>query len=83
MIRMRIGSDERDMTESIDEQWINQQATRRRHDGQQVCVVVTVREPGVDMVLSTSGCSGGGGGNGGRLPNSEERGIFELWNTRG
>ena len=81
MIRVRIGSDERDMTESVDEHWINQQINRRRHEGQQVCVQVTVREPGVDAVLSSPGCGSPGGG--GRPPNVEEREIFDLWNQRG
>lgn len=59
MIRIRIGEEERDYA-SADEHWINQQINRRRADGQAVCVRVTVREAGLDMVLSTPTCATGG-----------------------
>lgn len=74
MIRIRIGDQESDVG-SIDEQWINQQINRRRTDGQNVCVWVTIKHGNLNMVLSTP--------NGpvapGRAPNLEERKIFALW----
>lgn len=80
MIRIRIGDEERDYA-SADEQWINQQINRRRADGQVVCVRVTVRESGLDMILSTPSCKTSGGS--GRPPRPEEKRVFDLWDKRG
>lgn len=79
MITIRIAEEERQL-DSVDEQWINQQINRRRADGQAVCVRVTVHEDGLDMVLSTPNCTGGGGG---RPPRPQEKEVFDLWNQRG
>jgi len=81
VITVRIGTDERDMTRDIDEQWIHQQINRRRHDGELVCVRVSIRETDAQVVLATPSCGGAGGG--GRAPNATEREIIELWNKRG
>jgi len=81
MITVRIGTDERDMTESIDEQWINQQIARRRQDGDLVCVRVAIHAGEVNVNLTTPNCGSGLGG--GRSPNGAEVEIIELWNQRG
>jgi hypothetical protein len=79
MISVRIGDNERDLAEA-DEQWVNQQIKRRRADGQTVCVSVTIREKGLNLVLFTPTCGERGGG---RLPNPQEKEIFDLWESRG
>jgi len=79
VITVRIGSDEKDMSDLLDESWINQQINRRRRDGEVVCVRVIIRDAGLDMILATPSCGSGGGG---RLPNAAEREIFELWGRR-
>jgi hypothetical protein len=80
MITVRIGTDEKDMSNSIDEQWINQEINRRRRDGETVCVRVTIHDADVQMMLSTPSCGGGGGA--GRPPNVAEKEIFDLWAHR-
>jgi hypothetical protein len=79
MSKIRIGNSEKELSEAS-ESWITQQVRDREHDGQSVCVQVILKDDGVDMILSTPQCSGGGGG--GRQPNQKEREIFELWNDR-
>lgn len=64
----------------IDPSWINQQINRRRSEGKEVCVRVTIRTDDLDMILSTPGCPKGSGG---RQPRPRERQIFELWDERG
>ena len=59
------------------ESWINDQLNRRRRDGQNVCVQVSVQAGGVQLVLSTPGCGGGGGG---RQATPREMDILDLWN---
>lgn len=81
MIIVTIGGESRDINDA-NESWINQQINRRRKDGQSVCVVVSVKTSGVDMRLSTPGCSDFAGG-GGRAPNENERELFDLWDKRG
>jgi hypothetical protein len=81
VIAVRIGTDERDMTRDIDEQWIHQQINSRRQDGEQVCVRVTIRETDAQVTLATPTC--GGAGSGGRAPNATEREMIELWSKRG
>ncbi len=80
MITIRIGTDERDMTAAIDEQWIHQQLNGRRAAGEQVCVRVTVREADANVNLTTPTCGSGGSG---RPPNATELEMIELWRKRG
>lgn len=80
MIKIRIGNEERDFA-SVDEHWINQQINGRRADGQIVCVMVTIQEGDLNMVLSTPTCEYSGGGS--RHPNPHEKEIFDLWEKRG
>lgn len=80
MSTVKIGSDERPIQDA-DPQWINQQINRRRDDGVDVCVVVRVTEPGVNLTLATPSCGGGGGG--GRQANDKESAVLNLWRERG
>jgi hypothetical protein len=75
MIKVRIGNTEKELGD-VSESWINEQLSRRRRDGESICVQVTIHKPPLNMVLSTPGCSGTGGG---RAPNAREQRIFELW----
>ncbi len=61
MVKIRIGTSERDLRE-IDESWINQQVNLRRNDGVTVCARVTIHDDMVNMVLSTADCPEMGGG---------------------
>lgn len=72
----------RDLRE-IDEGWINQQVTRRKKDGQIVCVKVDIDNESARLALSSYGCQGGMGGGGGRQPTPRERAIFDLWEECG
>jgi len=83
MIRIKIGSAERQLSSisDLDESWINQQVNRRKQDGQAVCVDVSIEQNSVNIRLSTPACSKSSGG--GRPPNRQEEGIFELWDKHG
>ena len=79
MIKIEIGDAEKDLA-SADEHWINQQISRRREDGQAVCVKVTIHKGDLNLVVSTPTCGGAGGGN----PLSpKETEVFGLWKQRG
>lgn len=80
MITIRIAEEERQL-DAADKQWINQQINRRRADGKTVCVRVTIRRGGLDMVLATPTCTSSGGGR--RGPNTQESEVFNLWGQRG
>jgi len=79
MVRIQIGDMERELA-CADESWINQQINRRRADGQNVCVRVTINKDDLNMRLSTPSCASGGGG---RPPNNREKRVFDLWDHRG
>ena len=76
MIRVKIGDSERDISDA-DANWINQQVNGLRRDGRPICIRVTVKSEGVDMMLSTPACGSAGGG--GRPPNRFERDLFDRW----
>lgn len=79
-IRIRIGQDERELSQA-DEHWIISRIKQEEANQGSVCVRVIIKGDGVDMVVSSGGCSGGGGG--GRQANAREQVIFELWNKHG
>lgn len=83
MIQITIGSAERQFSSirDIDEGWINQHVNRRKNDGQNVCVEISIEEPPINMHLCTPACSVGRGGC--RPPNPQESKIFELWRKQG
>jgi hypothetical protein len=64
--------------DQIDESAIAQEVNRRRNDGVAVCVTIRVQEPGLDLILRSPECGGGGAG-GGRGLNAEEQKVFALW----
>lgn len=80
IVTIQIGANQRSLN-NVDESWINQQINDRRSDGQPVCVRVTIRSSGLNMVLSTPNCVSSGGSS--RLPNAQEKRIFDLWDLRG
>lgn len=80
MITIRVGNDER-RYEDLSEQWITQQINRRREDNVPPCVIVSVRQPGLNITLSTPGYASAGGA--GRAPNDQERLIIDLWERLG
>ncbi len=79
MIKIRIGSVVRefDSVRDLDEGWINQQVQGLRRDGHEVCIHVTISEGDLNLVLATLACGGAGGS--GRVPNHQEKKIFEIW----
>ena len=79
-IRIRIGQDERELAQA-DEHWIISRIKQEEANQGSVCVRVIIKGDGVDMVVSSGGCSGGG--SGGRQANAREQEIFELWNKHG
>lgn len=80
MISVRIGDETRDLSDAS-ESWINQQINRRRADGQNICVAVTINTSGLNLHLATPGCGSGAGGS--RPPNANEAEVIDLWNKRG
>ena len=75
MIKIRIGNEERHLSDA-NKQWVTQQINNRRRDGQRVCIVVTIEEPCARVTLATPECAGGGGG---RRPNAAESNILRAW----
>ena len=83
MIRVSINGEERYYEGSI-EPWISQQINRRRDDNKIVCVVVTVNQDPVNLILRTQGCSPDAGGRGSsRQLTEREQDIFALWSRHG
>ena len=78
MVKIKIGSEERNLTE-IDPSWINQQINNRRKDGP-VCVRVTIKHDAIDMILLSGDCPRSGGG---RQARPQEKEIFALWDKHG
>lgn len=70
-----------DQHEGIDEGWIARRVQGLRHDGDAVCVRVTVKSDGVDMVLVAGSCTSGVGT--GRQANQREDRLFRLWDESG
>lgn len=77
MNTIRIGETEKSLSEAT-ESWIVHQIRQRQEDGP-VCVRVCVHEDGVNIILATPGCNGGGGG---RMPNTREQELINKWNSR-
>lgn len=75
-ITIKIANEERQI-ESVDPQWINQQINRRKADGENVCVRVSVHGPGIELYFATPTCGGGGGR--GRPFTAVEQAIVDLW----
>jgi hypothetical protein len=80
MVKIRIGAAEVDLADASDG-WIAQQVNRRRADGGDPCVQVSITEDGIQLLLSTPQCGKMTGS--GRQANAAERRIFDLWRERG
>jgi hypothetical protein len=78
MVNIRIGPEARALSEATPD-WVNQQINARRAAGEDPCVLVTIKEPGIDVALGTPSCGGGGGG---RPANARELPIIQLWRNR-
>lgn len=80
MIDLKIGINSKKFSSlsQIDENWIKQQINLSNNTGQLFCIRVLIDQDPVNLVLATQGCSSSGGGS--RLPNKDERRIFDLWN---
>lgn len=79
MINLKIGASERRFNNisEVDGNWINQQINGLRSDGHSTCIRISINEGPVHLSLQTIDCASSGGG--GRMPNSEESKIFDLW----
>lgn len=80
MITIRIGVEARSLAD-VTESWINEQINRRRQDGQNICVEVTINTSGINVRLATPGCGASPGG--GRPANGNELELIDLWSKRG
>jgi len=81
MIKVQIGSSELPI-EKADAHWISEQINRRRREGQQICVRVSILlAPEVNILLSTPNCPRGGGIS--RPLREKEQRMFDLWDKRG
>lgn len=79
MIRVSINGEERVYYGGI-ESWITQQIDSRRADNRIICVVITVNQDPVNLILRTQGCAPDAGGRGSFRPLRErEEDIFALW----
>lgn len=78
MFSVWINDQQRD---GVDEGWIARTIQGLRHDGEDVCVRISVKASGLDLAVSAGACPPGGGG--GREPTANERRIFELWDACG
>jgi hypothetical protein len=81
MNTISIGAESRTL-EQADPDWITQQISGRRKDGQSVCVRVSIHTPELNLSCITPACASSGGG-GGRPPTAREREILELWAKHG
>jgi len=57
--------------------WIAAQAHARKKDGIPVCALIAIRGSDIDLRLPAGDCGPGGGG--GRMPNSREQELIQLW----
>jgi hypothetical protein len=78
MITVFLGGSSRELG-AISEGWIKEQIERRRDGNVPICIRVEIRCRLANMTLSTIGCGNHDGG--GRLPNSVEQRIFDLWDA--
>src|SRR5688572_13859440 len=76
MITVRIGSSERPL-KGATEAWVTEQIDRCGKVG--VCLQVRIKEPQLDLTLSTSGCAGSVGSDRDRFLGDHEARVFELW----
>lgn len=80
MVTVTIAGEERSLGD-VSERWINRSINRAKSQNLPVCVRVEVHENGLNLNLTTPGCTGGGGG--GRPPNHSEGKVISLWRQQG
>ncbi len=78
MISVWINGEQRD---GIDEGWIARRVQGLRRDGETVCVRVTVKADGVDILVTAGSCAPSVGGA--RRANPRETQLFRLWDACG
>jgi hypothetical protein len=83
MVTVKIGASERkfERVDNIEESWINQQVNGLKKDGHSVCIRISINQGAINLSLATPDCSMSGGSR--RPPNTEERRIFEIWDSLG
>ena len=73
----RVGPEAERSLEDAEPNRLTQQVRRRRDDGTDVCLVVTIEDPGIHVVLRTPDCPTGLGG--GPALNRREQEILAPW----
>lgn len=76
-VRIIIGTSERNLSD-IEQNWVNEQITRRRQQGVPACVKVIMDLDGIDISLATADCQGLGGLS--RQLTAAEIEVVDLWN---
>ncbi|WP_415906031.1 hypothetical protein ACMXYX_11760 [Neptuniibacter sp. QD72_48] len=76
MIEITINEEKKRLSD-INPDWIHRQVKGRENDDIPVCITISIKKPGIDLVLSCGEC--GSSGSGGRAPNLEEKKVFDLW----
>jgi hypothetical protein len=66
--------------DKVSDSWVSQMLAEARKQHQAVCVRVHIDEPGAQLTLATSACSGLGGGS--RRANPLEERIIAEWQRR-
>lgn len=77
MFTITIGGLQRSSGE-LTESWVNQQVNKRRREGKEVCVRLSVN----GITLTSCGCPPTGGRGGGTLSRMQKR-IIQLWRKHG
>lgn len=81
MIRVSVNGHEVNL-EDLSPSWLKEQIENRRGNQATVCVQVFIEHGGLNMILSTPGCTSSSG-NSPRDPTMQEQEIFDLWEKRG
>jgi hypothetical protein len=76
MIQVKIGPTRKELKD-VDQNWVHEMINFLRKSGEPECVIVTIKEPPIDIILSTNAC--GGVGNGITNFNEQERKVIEFW----
>ena len=79
-ITVKINTVEKKLNE-LSSDWINQEIIRYKKLNQPVCIRITIKGNGLDMLLQTASCAKSG--SGGRRANDEELRIFAIWKKLG
>lgn len=80
MIEIEINGQKYDAL-AVNEGFLIEQICRRQDDGSSVCILVRIKQSGIDLTLSCGNCGGGGGGT--RSLTIDEQETLKLWNNLG